>query len=106
VGGVCCVLRGCFRARCCARWVGAVVAALWCGALRSMGDRVLSVLLLLAVQSLLTLARTWGEFRVTERPIPVTEFTRASDEGRVRRVIAHAPRLTTHLTPLVPPFSR
>ncbi|XP_017918231.1 PREDICTED: branched-chain-amino-acid aminotransferase, mitochondrial isoform X2 [Capra hircus] len=37
-------------------------------------------------QSLLDLARTWGEFRVTERKITMKEFLRALEDGRVREV--------------------
>ncbi|XP_040313574.1 branched-chain-amino-acid aminotransferase, mitochondrial isoform X1 [Herpailurus yagouaroundi] len=37
-------------------------------------------------QSLLDLARTWGEFRVVERKITMKELLRALDEGRVREV--------------------
>nr|XP_025705753.1 branched-chain-amino-acid aminotransferase, mitochondrial [Callorhinus ursinus] len=37
-------------------------------------------------QSLLDLARTWGEFRVAERKITMKELLRALEEGRVREV--------------------
>uniref|UniRef100_A0A4X1VUQ6 Branched-chain-amino-acid aminotransferase n=1 Tax=Sus scrofa TaxID=9823 RepID=A0A4X1VUQ6_PIG len=37
-------------------------------------------------QSLLDLARTWGEFRVTERKMTMNEFLRALEHGRVREV--------------------
>lgn len=37
-------------------------------------------------QSLLDLARTWGEFRVVERKITMKEFLRALKDGRVREV--------------------
>ncbi|XP_051005642.1 branched-chain-amino-acid aminotransferase, mitochondrial [Acomys russatus] len=37
-------------------------------------------------QSLLDLARTWGEFRVAERKITMKELKRALEEGRVREV--------------------
>ncbi|XP_006050980.1 branched-chain-amino-acid aminotransferase, mitochondrial [Bubalus kerabau] len=37
-------------------------------------------------QSLLDLARTWGEFRVVERKITMKEFLRALEDGRVREV--------------------
>ncbi|VCX15806.1 unnamed protein product, partial [Gulo gulo] len=37
-------------------------------------------------QSLLDLARTWGEFRVAERKITMKELSRALEEGRVREV--------------------
>lgn len=33
--------------------------------------------------SMLTLARDWNEFKVTERPITMKEFAKAADEGRV-----------------------
>ncbi|XP_032468050.1 branched-chain-amino-acid aminotransferase, mitochondrial isoform X2 [Phocoena sinus] len=37
-------------------------------------------------QSLLDLARTWGEFRVAERKITMKEFLQALEDGRVREV--------------------
>lgn len=37
-------------------------------------------------QSLLDLARTWGEFRVAERKVTMKELKRALEEGRVREV--------------------
>uniref|UniRef100_A0A452SZM5 Branched-chain-amino-acid aminotransferase n=1 Tax=Ursus maritimus TaxID=29073 RepID=A0A452SZM5_URSMA len=37
-------------------------------------------------QSLLDLARTWGEFRVAERKVTMKELLRALEEGRVREV--------------------
>ncbi|XP_012589150.1 PREDICTED: branched-chain-amino-acid aminotransferase, mitochondrial isoform X2 [Condylura cristata] len=37
-------------------------------------------------QSLLDLANTWGEFRVVQRKITMTELVRALEEGRVREV--------------------
>ncbi|KAM9756136.1 branched-chain-amino-acid aminotransferase, mitochondrial isoform 2-T2 [Dama dama] len=37
-------------------------------------------------QSLLDLARTWGEFRVVERKITMKEFLRALEDGRVQEV--------------------
>lgn len=37
-------------------------------------------------QSLLDLAKTWGEFRVAERKITMRELVRALEEGRVREV--------------------
>ncbi|XP_036993591.2 branched-chain-amino-acid aminotransferase, mitochondrial [Artibeus jamaicensis] len=37
-------------------------------------------------QSLLDMARTWGEFRVVEGKITMKDFLRALDEGRVREV--------------------
>ncbi|KAM5237406.1 branched-chain-amino-acid aminotransferase, mitochondrial isoform 2-T2 [Ctenodactylus gundi] len=37
-------------------------------------------------QSLLDLARSWGEFRVVERKITMKELTQALEEGRVREV--------------------
>lgn len=37
-------------------------------------------------QSLLDLARTWGEFRVVERKVTMKELKRALEEGRVREV--------------------
>ncbi|KAH0504738.1 Branched-chain-amino-acid aminotransferase, mitochondrial [Microtus ochrogaster] len=37
-------------------------------------------------QSLLDLARTWGEFRVAERKVTMEELKRALEEGRVREV--------------------
>ncbi|XP_005616390.2 branched-chain-amino-acid aminotransferase, mitochondrial isoform X2 [Canis lupus baileyi] len=37
-------------------------------------------------QSLLDLARTWGEFRVVERKVTMKELLRALEEGRVREV--------------------
>ncbi|XP_077919277.1 branched-chain-amino-acid aminotransferase, mitochondrial isoform X2 [Halichoerus grypus] len=41
-------------------------------------------------QSLLDLARTWGEFRVAERKITMEELLRALQEGRVREVFGSA----------------
>ena len=36
-----------------------------------------------SLQSILSLARQWGEFKVTEANISMLDFTRAMDEGRV-----------------------
>ncbi len=38
-------------------------------------------------QSILQLARKWGEFKVTERDISMHEFTEAVDQGRVSKHI-------------------
>lgn len=39
-------------------------------------------------QSVLDLARKWGEFEVSERSYTIHELVKAADEGRVRRDVA------------------
>ncbi len=45
----------------------------------------------MCVQSILALARSWGEFKVTEGNVKMSQFVRAIKEGRVRRLLGRFP---------------